>query len=142
MRSEEMFADFDRLFADAARRLRPGRFEPNADVYVDTEGERIVVHVELAGADAESLRVGLDGRDLYIVGRRIDRAERSGDILQKEILFGDFVKKLHLPSPADEHGATATYRDGILTIVLPLNVARRFDSYRTEIRMTIKRIPA
>jgi HSP20 family protein len=122
-----MYADFDRLFAD---------------VYVDADGERIVVHVELAGADAESLRVGLDGRDLFIVGRRVDRSERSGSILQKEIMFGDFVKKLHLPIPVDDDGATATYRDGILTIVLPMNAQRRFTPYRTEVRMTIKRIPA
>jgi HSP20 family protein len=137
-----MYADFDRLFAEVARRSRPGRFEPNADVYVDADGERIVVHVELAGADAESLRVGLDGRELFIVGRRVDRSERSGSILQKEIMFGDFVKKLHLPIPVDDDGATATFRDGILTIVLPMNAQRRFTPYRTEVRMTIKRIPA
>jgi HSP20 family protein len=137
-----MYADFDRLFAEVARRLRPGRFEPNADVYVDEDGDRIVVHVELAGADAESLRVGLDGRDLFIVGRRVDRSERSGSILQKEIQFGDFVKKLHLPSAVDDDGATATYRDGILTIVMPTSTNLRITPYRTEIRMTIKRIPA
>ncbi|GAC1422056.1 MAG: hypothetical protein NVSMB64_30590 [Candidatus Velthaea sp.] len=142
MRQDEIYAEFDRLFADLTRRPRHGRFEPNADVYVDRESGRIVVHVELAGADAESLRVGIDERHLFIYGQRVDRFESSGSIHQKEIQYGEFVKKLHLPAPVDEVTATAIYHDGILTIHLPLAAHATFPTRRTEIRMVVKRTHA
>ncbi len=137
MRQDEFAAEFDRLFADLARRAHHGRFEPNADVYVDRG--RIVVHVELAGADAESLRVGIDERHLFIIGARVDRYSSPGSIHQKEIQYGEFVKKLHLPAPVDEDHGSAIYRDGILTITLPLAPHASFPTRRTEIRMVVQR---
>jgi HSP20 family protein len=139
VRQDELQAEFDRLFADLARRAHHGRFEPNADVYVDRERERIVVVVELAGADADSLRVGIDERHLFIIGTRVDRCSAAGSIHQKEIQYGEFVKKLHLPAPVDEDHGSAVYRDGILTISLPLAPHASFPTRRTEIRMVVQR---
>ncbi len=139
MREDQFAAEFDRLFANLARRAHHVRFEPNADVYLDRERGRIIVHVELAGADAESLRVGIDERHLFILGARVDRSSSPGSIHQKEIQYGDFVKKLHLPAPVDEDHGTAKYRDGILTISLPLAPHASFPTRRTEIRMVVQR---
>jgi HSP20 family protein len=139
VRQDKFYAEFDRLFADLAKRAHHGRFEPNADVYVDRDRGRIVVHVELAGADAESLRVGVDEQHLFIIGARVDRYSSSGSIHQKEIQYGEFVKKLHLPAPVDEDHGSAVYRDGILTISLPLAPHASFPTRRTEIRMVVQR---
>lgn len=136
MRQDEFYAKVDRLFALRA----DGRFEPNSDVYVDEAGERVVVHVELAGADSDDLRVAIDDRHLYIMGRRIDRWEnRSLSILQKEIQYGEFFKQVRLPLRVVDDGASASYRDGILTIELPIATQERYPTVRTEIRMTVKR---
>ena len=136
MRQDPFFAEVDRAFGIRAH----GRFEPNTDVYVDEAHNRMVVHVELAGSDGDELRVAVDESYLYIVGNRTDRAEnRSASILQKEILYGEFFKRIRLPLPVDDSGASATYRDGILTIELPLSRHDRFPVVRTEIRMTVKR---
>lgn len=137
MRQDEFYAKVDRLFGLRA----DGRFEPNSDVYVDEAGERVVVHVELAGADSDDLRVAIDDRHLYIMGRRIDRSQtRSANILQKEILYGEFFKQIRLPMPVVDDAASASYRDGILTIALPIAPHNQFQrTVRTEIRMTVKR---
>jgi HSP20 family molecular chaperone IbpA len=137
LRQDEFYAEIDRLFGPRVH----GRFEPNSDVFIDEERKRVVVQVELAGADADDLRVGFDERHLYITGRRVDRDEnRSASILQKEILYGEFFKKIRLPLPVNDEGTAATYRDGILTIALPILTAHdRYPTVRTEIRMTVKR---
>ena len=133
-------ADFERLFASKAVH---GRFEPNTDVHLDEADEVFVVHVELAGADAETLRVAVDDSYLFIAGRRAPRdVSRDASLLRKEIQYGDFVKRLRLPIPIDEQGAVAAYRDGILTIRLPLARSQTFPLVRTEIRMTVIRTPA
>jgi HSP20 family protein len=136
VRQDEFFAQVDRMFGLRA----DGRFEPNSDVYVDEPGERIVVNVEVAGADADDLRVAIDDRHLYIMGRRVEqRTHRSASILQKEIQYGEFFKAIRLPIPVLATDASASYRDGILSIELPLAPTERIPTVRTEIRMTVKR---
>ncbi|HET6896204.1 MAG TPA: Hsp20/alpha crystallin family protein [Candidatus Baltobacteraceae bacterium] len=118
-------------------------WEPNADVVIDDEARSLVVRVELAGADSESLRVFVDERDLFISGRRADTARlRRGSFLQKEIADGEFVKKIALPVGVQYGEVTATYADGMLTIALPVAAPEYLPASRTEIRMIVKRILA
>ena len=136
MRQDEFYAEIDRLFGHRAH----GRFEPNTDVYIDEAGQLLVVNVELAGSVSDALKVWVDERFLYIMGMRADRADRGdSSILQKEILYGEFFKKIRLPLPVQDGGAAATYHDGILSIQLPLAKTNRYPTVRTEIRMTITR---
>ncbi|MBV8246659.1 MAG: Hsp20/alpha crystallin family protein [Candidatus Eremiobacteraeota bacterium] len=132
--------EFERLFAEIARRPNPGRWAPNTDVFVDEEAGCVVVKVEVAGAEAERLRVGVDKRHLVIIGRRTDAARFSrGSFLQKEIEYGDFVKRIHLPVAIAYEDVTATYGAGMLTIRLPVATTEYVPTARTEIRMTVTR---
>ena len=136
MRADQVYGEFDQTFGPRAH----GRFEPNADVFIDEAREQIVVYVELAGSEGNDLRVALDDRFLYISGQRSDRGtNRLASILRKEILYGEFFKKIRLPLPVDEARASATYGDGILTIALPVAAHDRFPTVTTEIRMTVTR---
>jgi HSP20 family protein len=129
--------EFDRLFAP---RGGHGRFEPNTDVHLDEEGGAFVVHVELAGADPDSLRVYADDVDLSIAGERAARTvSRKASLLRKEIQSGEFARRIRLPLPIDADGASAAYRDGILTIRLPLAQTTKFPIVRTQVRMTVRR---
>jgi HSP20 family protein len=133
-------SEFERLFAELVRRPRGGRFEPNVDVILDDQAKQLMVKIEVAGADAESLRVFVDERHLFISGRRVDAArEHRGSFLQKEIEYGEFVKKIHLPVAVQYGEVTATYGDGILTIALPIAQTEYIPTTRTEIRMIVKR---
>ena len=132
--------EFERLFAEMIKRPHAGRWEPNSDVFIDEEHDRVVVKVELAGADAENLRVGVDERHLFIIGRRIDGTRFArGSFLQKEIEYGEFVKKIHLPVAVEFQTVSATYGAGILTIALPIAATEYVPTSRTEIRMIVKR---
>jgi len=118
-------------------------WEPNADVVIYDDASSLVVRVELAGADSESLRVFVDERHLFISGRRADTARlRSGSFLQKEIADGEFIKKIALPVGVQYCEVTATYADGMLTIALPIAAPEYIPATRTEIRMIVKRILA
>ena len=134
--------DFEAIFAEFARRVRPGRFEPNTDVALTDDGQAVVVTVEIAGAEPTELRVMMEERTLYILGRRTDRErDGRGSYLMKEIDYGEFGKKIHLPVPVSYDNTTAVYRDGMLTIRLPISTDALVPRNRTEIRMTVKRIP-
>jgi HSP20 family protein len=114
--------EFDTVFLQLARRARPGHFEPNCDVSVDREGSALLVTVEIPGADMDQTRIGVDDQHLYITGRRIDPdRERRGAVLRKEIDYGEFSKKIRLPVAVAHELARASYRDGLLSIRIPLN---------------------
>jgi HSP20 family molecular chaperone IbpA len=118
-------------------------WEPNADVVIDEAARLVLVRVELAGADSESLRVFVDERQLFIAGRRAETGRlRTGSFLQKEIADGEFVKKLHLPVAVQYGDVAATYGDGMLTIALPIAATEYIPATRTELRVIVKRILA
>ena len=73
MRQDPFFAEVDRAFGIRAH----GRFEPNADVYIDEARARMVVHVELAGSDGDELRVAVDERLSLHHGHAAPTARRT-----------------------------------------------------------------
>src|SRR5579863_3265789 len=121
-------------------RGRLGSFEPNADVFVDDEGRRVVAILEVAGADPETLRVGVDERHLYVSGHRRDTVRlRRGSFAQKEIAYGEFGRRIALPVAVEYDGAVASYADGLLIVALPVAVTAYRSTARTELRILVKR---
>lgn len=116
-------------------------FEPNADVFVDEERGRVIVALEIAGADPDSLQVSADERYLLVKGRRSDVVRFGrGSFVQKEIASGTFAKRVSLPVAVDFLGeASADYVDGVLVISLPVSATAFLPPTRTEIRMIVKR---
>ena len=126
---------------DFVIRTRLGRLEPNADVFLDEERGHVVVTLELAGADPDSITLEVDDRSLVITGRRPERVRpgRGGSFFQKEIACGDFGKQIHLPVPIDYVSASASFADGMLTVVLPIAATAYLQIPRTELRIMVTR---
>ncbi|MHB8148033.1 MAG: Hsp20/alpha crystallin family protein [Vulcanimicrobiaceae bacterium] len=117
-----------------------GHFEPNADVVVDEERGQVVVAIEVAGADPQTLHVSVDERYLLISGRRPEAIRlRRGSFVQKEISYGEFAKRIALPVAVDYGDVVATYADGVLVIALPIAPTAYLPTTRTEIRMIVRR---
>lgn len=125
---------------DFVLRPRVGQFEPNADVFLDEASSRIVVKVELAGADPDCVRVEVRERSLVISGvRRDGTRERVGSLVQKEIAYGEYSKEIHLPVAVRFEKIVAEYADGILVIALPTSETQYVPTTRTAIAMIVKR---
>jgi HSP20 family protein len=121
---ERMRREMDELFGDVFDRgLRPRRrsgFSPSVDVYYLTEPPRAVVKADLAGVSADDLDLEIRGRELILAGvRRPDEAD--GRVYQQlEIEHGPFRRVVSLGVEVDPDAARAVYRDGILTVELPV----------------------
>jgi HSP20 family molecular chaperone IbpA len=115
-------------------------FQPNADVFIDEEGRRVAVVVEVAGADPETLRIGFDERYLVVGGRRAETQRlRCGSFVQKEIVHGEFVKRIRLPVAIEYEGVAASYEDGLLIVVAPIAATAYMPTARTELHVMVKR---
>lgn len=143
MYPDDLFREFDRMFAELSLPLtshaRRGSFNPNADVYVTNGGAVIVVRVELAGVDRENIKLVVEGATLYLAGVRESEVHGCEDVLQKEIEYGYFFKKIPLPTAVEVEAARADYHGGMLTIKLPVAERTRASPVdRTEIRMVVR----
>ena len=98
--------------------LRRG-FRPQCDCYRTDDPPELHVVVELAGVDPERVKVVAADRVLVVAGERT-RPPVSGRYQQMEIEYEPFQRRISLAEPVDPANATATYAQGLLTIVLPV----------------------
>jgi len=118
----EQFLRTPRLGSRCVFRHRGELWHPPTDVY-ETETS-VVVQVEVGGLEEEDLDICLDGNLLTISGERRDLATKL-TYHQLEMCYGPFLTAIHLSQPIDETGIKATYRDGILKVILPKAQARQ-----------------
>ena len=130
-RDRDLFANFERMrremdeifgdvFGAALAPRRHGGFSPAVDVFYSDDPPRAVVHAELAGIDIDDIGLEIEGRELVLAGTRRP-AQAEGRVYQQlEIDFGPFRRRIPLGADVVAEQARATYRDGILTVELPL----------------------
>jgi HSP20 family protein len=114
---------FDELFRamssinPAFRAERAGVF-PQVNVYDD--GESFLVRAEVSGLDKDKIDVSTRKEQLTIRGQRtVKTAEDGASYHRRERDGGQFRRTLTLPQPIDADKVSASYRDGVLEIVLP-----------------------
>lgn len=114
---EELFADLWQVPRFSGSR---SGFRPAADCFVTDEPPQLVVVVELAGVDPDTIELSLTDRVLTISGSR-PRPREPGQVYQQaEIEYGAFERRLQLEREIDAAAATAAYEAGLLRITLPL----------------------
>jgi HSP20 family protein len=127
---KQMEFEMRRCSAEAMRRLlelpadKQEFWLPRTDVY-ETEDE-LIVRVEVAGIERESLNVSLsaDRRVLSVRGTRTEQHiddRRKVRYHQLEVYFGHFEREVLLPSDmqVDADTVRAKYREGFLVVTLP-----------------------
>lgn len=82
------------------------------------EGDDYVVRAELPGIDPDT-DVDLAIHD-GVLTIKAERREERKDPHRSEFRYGSFSRSVSLPAGSDENKVTATYRDGILEIRVPL----------------------
>jgi HSP20 family protein len=106
--------------------LRHG-FRPAADCFVTADPPQLVIVVELAGVDAESIEIALADGALQITGSRARPREPGQVYQQAEIEYGRFERRIPFDRKVDGSAATAVYEAGMLRVTLPIAKRARRD---------------
>lgn len=115
---EEINRLFDLPMNEGARGSEFFGWAPAVDLYEDHD--QFVVKVELPGMKKEDIEISLHQGNLVISGERKHETNGEGaDMSRAERYFGRFQRALALPKPVNAGNVTATYKDGILTVLLP-----------------------
>ncbi len=122
------FALFRRMTEEFDRVLQP--FMPGGDASANVvwtppievferDGKYHVV-AELPGLSSNDVRVEVENDELVIQGeRQVERDRNEGGVHLSERQFGYFYRRIPLPEGADPGQAKATFRDGVLEIMMP-----------------------
>ncbi len=94
-------------------------------VDVVQEGDRYRVQVDLPGMKREEITITIDGGNtLTIQGeKKRESRQESEDHLREERRHGGFSRSIVLPSSIDPDRIEASYKDGVLDIVIPKHQA-------------------
>jgi HSP20 family protein len=91
---------------------------PSIDVS-ETE-DSVILRAEVPDINPEDLDISITDDALRIRGeKRQERVEEEGGIKRTERRYGSFSRTLQLPCRIDLDDVKATYREGILNIVMP-----------------------
>jgi HSP20 family protein len=93
-------------------------FSPDIDIS-ETETE-IKVVAEIPGMDEHDINVSLVNNVLTISGeKKVEHEDKGENYYHVERTYGAFKRNLELPGEVDNEHVDATYKNGILTIVMP-----------------------
>lgn len=91
---------------------------PAVDVS-ETENE-VVIEMEAPGVDPKNIELAVEGNHLHIKTSAEEKKEEKGKAYyRKEIRKGAFERAVALPTQVKGDKAEATYKDGVLKIVIP-----------------------
>ncbi len=82
--------------------------------------DKLIVKAELPGVDPKDVDVSLTGNVLTIKGeKKEEKEEKEENYHMIERRYGSFVRSIRLPVEVEEDKIEASYKKGVLKIVLP-----------------------
>jgi HSP20 family protein len=138
----ELAAVQDRLnqfFGDIARRgdddvMTSGDWLPPVDIY-QTDQHEVVLTAEMPGVKQEDIDLRVENNTLTVKGERRQEQSVSKERYHRvERGYGTFSRSFSLPNTIDAEKVRAEYRDGVLTVTLPL----REEAKPRQIQVAIK----
>jgi HSP20 family protein len=114
-------APFDRLLSDVwggFESVPPGGFAPCVDI--EERDDEVCVSAELPGLEEKDFEVTLEDDVLSIKGeKRTESESESKGATRSERTSGSFERRFRLPFEADPATLTASFRNGLLTVIVP-----------------------
>ena len=116
--------DIDQLFGNCSVGQPLNRIEgeakwafPALDV-IEKKSE-LVIQAELPGFKKEQISVTVENNVLTLqAGRKEEPQIREGEFLRQERFYGSFYRQFELPQTVNAEALKATYKDGVLELIL------------------------
>ena len=129
----------NRLFSEVYGRtdedsmLTSGAWMPPVDAY-ETPQHELVIKAELPDMRRDAIQLTVENNTLTLRGeRRRDAEVREEQFHRVERAYGAFSRSFTLPPTVDSHRVTAEYKDGLLTIRLPLREEAKPKQIQVEV---------
>jgi HSP20 family protein len=130
-RVNRAFGDMSRQYDDDL--TTRGSWIPAVDIY-QTDNHTLVLKVELPDVAREDIDLRVENTTLTITGQKQrDKAVKEEQYHRIERTFGSFSRTFTLPPTVDAGKIGAEFKNGVLTVTLPL----REDAKPRQIQVTV-----
>jgi HSP20 family protein len=115
----------NRAFGDVSRRYDDdltvrGNWTPSVDIY-ETDNHTLVLKAELPDVAREDIDLRVENNTLTIQGsKKMDKEVKEQQYHRVERVYGNFTRTFTLPPAVDAGKIGAEFKNGVLTITLPL----------------------
>src|SRR5690606_4243656 len=116
------FRELDRVAGQLLDTRQGPRLMP-MDLYRD--GDHYVLNADLPGIDPGSVDIDVDGQLLTIRAERTPRSVEGVKWIARERSGGSFLRQLNLGQGVDIAAISASYENGVLSVVIPVSEAAK-----------------
>jgi HSP20 family protein len=117
-RVNRVFGDFYRGVDDDV--MRRGTWVPPVDIF-DSGNHQLVIKAELPDMNKEDIEITVENNALTLKGeKKMDSAIKDEHCHRIERAYGTFSRSFALPPSVDTSKVSADYKNGVLTIALPM----------------------
>ena len=115
----------NRIFDEAYRGvdddvMRRGTWVPPVDI-IDTGNHELVLKAELPDMTKDDIEITVENGSLTLKGeKKMDRDVKDEHYRRIERAYGTFTRSFSLPPTVDASRVSADYKNGVLTIKLPI----------------------
>lgn len=110
-----------------------GRWVPPVDIF-ETDKQELVLKAELPDMKREDISVVVENQTLTLKGERKVSADVKQDQFHRvERAYGAFSRSFTLPQTVDVSKIAADYKNGVLTITLPVRAESRPRTINVEV---------
>ncbi len=111
---------WDDYFGPGRRALRPMEEDWMPAVDISETGDKITVKAEVPGLEAKDIEIAMVGDTMTIKGeKKLEREEMEENYHTVERSYGSLTRAMKLPATVDADKVEASYKNGVLTVVLP-----------------------
>jgi HSP20 family protein len=116
---------FNRLFNEFYRSIdddvmRRGAWVPPVDIY-DNGDNQLVIKAELPDMSKDDIEITVNNNTLTLRGeKKMDSSIKDERCHRIERVYGEFSRTFALPPTVDTSKVSADYKNGVLTITLPV----------------------
>ena len=107
-------------------------WSPDLEMF-ERKGE-LVLRADLPGLSLADVKVEVTDDMLTIEGeRKVEKEEKHEGVFRSERAYGVFSRAVSLPEGAASDQAKATFKDGVLEVVMPLQARQTTSARRLEV---------
>lgn len=119
MATYDPLRDLERFASTVLESGRRGPRQMPMDLY--RKGDHYILSADLPGIDPGSVDVDIDGPLLTIRAERTLTTDEDAQWITRERTSGSFLRQLSLGQGLDTEKISATYNNGVLSVMIPIS---------------------